>query len=67
MSGMAKSASEGYGLSEPIHFRKRIKTLRLAIHLARGVAIVKNAASTMKYIVARTKSADLKILFTLIL
>lgn len=64
MSGTAKSASDEYGLSEPIHFRKRIKTLRLAIHLAKGVAIFKKTASTMKYIVAKTKTADFKRRFT---
>jgi hypothetical protein len=53
-----KSASEEYSLSEPIHFRKRIKTLCLAIHLARGVAIVRKPESTTKYRVARTKTAD---------
>src|SRR6478735_5340372 len=64
MSGTAKSASEGYGPNEPIHFRKRTKTLFLAIQRARGVAIVRKTASTVKYTVARTKTATFKIRFT---
>ena len=57
MSGTANSAREGYGLSEVIHFRERIKFLCLAVHLARGVAIVKKIASTMKSEVAITKTS----------
>jgi hypothetical protein len=53
-----------YGLNEPIHLRKRTNTLRLAIQRATGVATVRKTASTMKYTVARTKTADFKIRFT---
>jgi hypothetical protein len=52
--------------SARIHLRERIKILRRAIHLARGVTIVKNSASTTKYEVAITKTAHLTIRFTLI-
>jgi hypothetical protein len=66
MSGTANSASEGYGLREAIHLRERTKTLCLAIHLAKGVAIVRKTASTMKYKLAMTMTADLTIRLTLI-
>lgn len=66
MSGTANSASEEYGFSEVIHLRERPKILCLAIHLARGVAIVKKIASTTKYKMAKTKTADFMIGFTLI-
>lgn len=64
MTGTANSASDGYGLREPIHLRIRMKIRFLAIHLAKGVAIVKKTASTMKYAVATTKIADLNMRFT---
>lgn len=64
MTGTANSASDEYGLKEPIHFRMRRKIRFLASHLAKGVAIVANTASTMKYAVAMTKIVDLNMRFT---
>jgi hypothetical protein len=64
ITGTANSTSEGYGLHEPIHFRNRMKIRFLAIHLARGAATFRKTASTMKYTMAMTKTADLKICFT---